>query len=359
MWEVVLSMKITFILPGLSRFPVGGYKVVYQYANFLAEKGNEVSIVHIEQVPNGHVTMRVHLKNLAIKLGFMGSKSVSWFHFDNRVKLIFNSNFSEDNIPTGDVVIATAWYLAYFVNDLTKSRGRKYYFIQHYEIQDGYKNKVDQSWRLPLKKIVIASWLQDVGRNLGVETTLVKNFVNHKEFFPTSPLERPAAISMLIHDQSWKGSSEGLTALKRISKKYPQVKILLFGVPDRPNNLPNNFEYIQNASTSQLCKQIYGQSTIFLFPSHTEGWGLTATEAMACGNALVSTDNGGVLDFGIEKRNAVIVPVGDIDAMVKGLEYLLDNPVEMRRYQVQSIKIAEDLTIVNSGNKLLSILEGD
>lgn len=145
-------MRITFVLPGLSRFPVGGYEVVYQYANFLAKQGNVVSLVHIEQVPDGHTTLRVHLKNLAIKLGLMGSKSISWFQFNSGVKLLFSSSYSAIHIPDGDVVIATAWYLAYFVNRLSVSKGRKYYFIQHYEIQNGYKKEVDESWRLPLKK---------------------------------------------------------------------------------------------------------------------------------------------------------------------------------------------------------------
>ena len=39
-------MRITFILPGLSRYPSGGFKVVYQYANKFAEDGHQVTIIH-------------------------------------------------------------------------------------------------------------------------------------------------------------------------------------------------------------------------------------------------------------------------------------------------------------------------
>ena len=38
-------MKITFLLPGYPA-PIGGYRVVYEYANYLATKGNKISIVH-------------------------------------------------------------------------------------------------------------------------------------------------------------------------------------------------------------------------------------------------------------------------------------------------------------------------
>lgn len=350
-------MKITFVLPGLSRFPIGGYRVVYEYANYLAEKGNTVALVHVEQVPSGKVKMRVHLKNIAIKFGFMGAKSISWFHFNERVKLIFTSDFSEKCIPIGDVIIATAWYTAFFVNNFSSDKGRKYYFIQHYEIQDGYKAMVDKSWRLPMKKIVIATWLKEVGNDLGVQTMLVENFVNTNEFYPSSKIERPTAISMMVHNQSWKGSSDGLEALKIISDKYSGLNFYLFGVPTRPDKLPAKFNYIQNASPDQLREQVYGKSTIYLFPSHSEGWGLTATEAMACGNALVSTDNGGIKDFGIPDKNAIIVPVGDIGGMVSAIENLIENPEVMRKYQQESIKISQKLTINRSGTKLLNILK--
>lgn len=349
-------MKITFILPGLSRYPVGGYKVVYEYANYFAQRGNQVSLVHVEQIPSEHVKMRVHLKNIAIKLKIMGKDSISWFNFDKGVTLKFISDFSESKIPDADVIIATAWYTASFVAKLSKNKGRKYYFIQHYEIQHGDNDSVNDSWRLPLKKIVIATWLQKIGNRLGVETDIVKNFVNHDEFFPTNSINRAPGISMLVHNETWKGSIEGIEVLKRVYKKYPKVKIRLFGVPDRPSDIPKNWYYAQKATPKQLREQIYSQSTIFLFPSHKEGWGLTATEAMACGNALVSTNNGGIDDFGFNGKNAIIVGVRDEIGMENAICSLLSNTDVMRKYQLESLRISNKLTLENSGEKFLKII---
>jgi len=39
-------MKITFVMPGYSLKPVGGIKVVYDYANQLASRGHEVTVLH-------------------------------------------------------------------------------------------------------------------------------------------------------------------------------------------------------------------------------------------------------------------------------------------------------------------------
>lgn len=349
-------MKITFVLPGLSRYPIGGYKVVYEYANYFAKHGNDVIIVHVEQVHSGRVSLRIHAKNLALRTHLMGIKSINWFSFDEHVRLKFVSDFDTQNFPDGDCVIATAWYTAREVEKLPEECGRKFYFIQHFEVFDGPEDDVKASWRLPLTKIVIASWLQRIGDQLGVRTELVTNFVDHKMFYPTQPLERKPAISMLVHHMEWKGSKDGLSALKLLTNKWPDLDVYLFGLPKPITGLPENFHYYQAASPEVLRDKVYGFSTIYLFPSHFEGWGLTATEAMACGNALVSTNNGGIDDFGIEGKNAKIVPVGDVESMFKEMDKLLQNREQLLRMQSEAIKAVGPLSIETSGSHFLKVL---
>ena len=40
-------MNITFVLPKVSRYPVGGYKMTFEYANRLKERGHDISIVFL------------------------------------------------------------------------------------------------------------------------------------------------------------------------------------------------------------------------------------------------------------------------------------------------------------------------
>ena len=42
-------MKICFILPQILRKPVGGYKIVYEYANRLSDKGHKVDILFLNE----------------------------------------------------------------------------------------------------------------------------------------------------------------------------------------------------------------------------------------------------------------------------------------------------------------------
>ena len=42
-------MKICFILPQTLRKPIGGYKIIYEYANRLVDEGHKVVILFLNE----------------------------------------------------------------------------------------------------------------------------------------------------------------------------------------------------------------------------------------------------------------------------------------------------------------------
>ena len=46
-------MKVVFLLPGSGHRPVGGFKVVYEYANHLAARGHQVEIQKLALYEDG------------------------------------------------------------------------------------------------------------------------------------------------------------------------------------------------------------------------------------------------------------------------------------------------------------------
>lgn len=343
-------MKITFILPGFSRFPVGGFQIVYHYANYLAKKGYDVQIVHAmflptQPIPNTAMLAKYQVKQMMAALGLFKP----WFKFDQRVSVINKGKLSINDIRDADRVIATAWETAEFVSQLPRKCGKKYYFIQHYEIWGG-KSRVDATWKLPLHKIVIATWLKNKAIEFGETADLVPNFVEHQNFYLTENIkDRKSVVSMLYSEHAVKGSKDGIEALRLIKNKYKNVQIKLFGVFNQPKNLPDGTEYYKNPSRQTLRDEIYNKSAIYVFPSVSEGWGLTATEAMACGAALCSTNNGGVDDFGFEGESALISPVKSPKELFNNIDRLLANS-ELRINLAQNGKeIVDQLTLDNSG----------
>ena len=352
-------MKITFILPKYSNKIIGGYKVVYQYADYLSGKGHSVNIVHIMNYKEHKVkkNIRYYIKYLQMLYLQKKHAGIAWFNFKNNVQIRFiNTLRNEQQLPESDKIIATAWYSAFLVDQLSGNFGDKYYFIQHYETWSGDKNDVDRSWKLPLKKIVIASWLQEIGNNLGVETKVIKNFVDGREFFVTNPIEkRKDGIVMLYHESKWKGYDTGIRAINMVREKYPEIKVLLFGVNKRNEKIPEYAEYYYNPDRSQL-RHIYNQATIFVFPSISEGWGLTATEAMKCGAALVATNNGGVADFGFDRKTALISEINNSDNLSKNiLELLNDNKFRMNLAK-NGMDVVNRMTLETSGGILEDFL---
>jgi glycosyltransferase involved in cell wall biosynthesis len=69
------------------------------------------------------------------------------------------------------------------------------------------------------------------------------------------------------------------------------------------------------------------RSSVFAFPSLSEGFGMVLVEAMACGLPVVSTDCiAGPSEVLQNGRCGILVPVGDADALAKGIVRILTNP---------------------------------
>ena len=69
-------------------------------------------------------------------------KRVNWF--DIRVEVIRIPWLSVSFIKDADIVVATAWPTAHAVKTMSNNKGKKFYFIQHYESWDGPINKIDE-----------------------------------------------------------------------------------------------------------------------------------------------------------------------------------------------------------------------
>src|SRR5690606_38584498 len=72
----------------------------------------------------------------------------------------------------------------------------------------------------------------------------------------------------------------------------------------------------------------YDHATLFVLPSHFEGFGMAFTEAMARGLPIVACD-GGAVTTTVPAEIGVFVAPGDADALAERLRWLLSNPAEI------------------------------
>jgi glycosyltransferase involved in cell wall biosynthesis len=327
-------MKVTFVLPGYARKPIGGIRVVYNYANHLVARGHKVSIAHVAffrrypRIADGRPTAQAkELLGGARDLVRARPLGVSWQEVSPAVELLYLPVLSDRFLPDADAVVATAWQTADGVARLSPEKGRRCYLIQHHETWSGRAERVDETWRLPLRKIFIAPWLQARALDMGLEDVhRVPGAIDLDRFRVTRPIDgRPRRVAMLHSGWAWKGADEGIVALGIARQSVPDLEAVLFGTGPRPADLPPWIEYQQDPPQDRLIDEVYNGSSVYLCPSHAEGWHLPPAEAMGCGCAVVSTDIDGVSDYAVEGSTAVLSPVADPVGLAANLVRVLQD----------------------------------
>lgn len=337
-------MNVHFVLPTDGTVPVGGYKVVYEYANGLVRLGHDVTVTHTFYLQPSQVQLLWrprHWMTFFKRWALSRYTPQAWFKLDPAVKLRFVPWLHQWFMPTSDAIVATSWETAEWVARYPARYGRSFYLIQHFEDWSGDREQVLRTWRLPLHKIVISRWLEALVAQHGEPSSYITNGLDFNAFgVDVDPQDRdPCAVAMLYHQSAWKGSRYGLEALMKAHAQCPSLTATLFGVCPPPDDLPPWVSYHQLPS-QRLLREIYNRAAIFLAPSLTEGWGLPPAEAMICGAAVVLTDVDGHREFAQSDVNALMCPPADAEAMAQGILALMrDSSLRLRLAQAARASI--------------------
>lgn len=320
-------MKITFILPfaGLA----GGIRVVAIYAQKLQERGHEIVVV---STPKRKPSLKQKLKHL-IKSGQWLQQPHEPSHFDgldidHRV-LETCRPVTDADIPSSDVVIATFWTTAEWVNNLSPAKGKKIYFIQGKEADfPGLPaERIKQTYYFPFKIITISKslrdWVYDINKRDDI--SLIFNSVNTSLFSAPARQKQPVpTVGMLYNPIHIKGCDITLKALEKIKDKHPTTRLLAFGTQPVDNSLPlpKNSEYHRSPPQKKIA-EIYAQCDVWLCGSRMEGFHLPPLEAMACRCPVASTAVGGPQDLIEDGKNGYIVPLEDYIQLAEAASRIL------------------------------------
>jgi glycosyltransferase involved in cell wall biosynthesis len=246
-----------------------------------------------------------------------------------RAEVRWVARWAAEALPPADVVVATAWQSAEVVAAAPARCGTKFYLVQHYEsLYHGAPDRVDATYRLPLRKIVISTWLRDVmHERFAAPADVLVTPVDRDLFHPVSGARGPAGprVLMLHHDYQWKGVADGLAAVAAVKRRAPGLRLVAFGVK-RPRTALAYDEFHADPPQATLAA-LYSGCDIFLCPSWDEGLGMPSMEAMACGAALVTYDNGGCRDYARDGETALVAGRRDVAQLAGKLERLVtDEP---------------------------------
>lgn len=324
---------IIFSLPHLKIS--GGVRVVLTYARELKNKGEDVVILVKESSRS-----RRWVKNFF-------QPRVSWFGSLRGIKIIYVGEQINPKIFTRlrpEAIVADSWPMAKALGSITGSF-KKFHLIQHDErLYHGDPEVVAKTYTLPITKIVVASWLQEMlTKEFNQSSILLLNSIDRDIFKPNPPVKLDddlIRVLILDHPYKWKGTEEGVNLVQSLKLKYPHLRLMGFGSRHKnPKYLYD--EYYFSPQQEDLAK-IYSRADIYLCPSWDEGFGLPSLEAMACGTAVVTYDNGGSRDFAKDGETALVAGRQDYGQLKVKLEQLI-NDKELRQ------KIAQNgLSLVKS-----------
>jgi glycosyltransferase involved in cell wall biosynthesis len=311
-------VKINFLLPGRGEKPGGGIKVVYEYANGLAQRGHDVTLVHPARLEiDTPFSKRPEKMWRFLRRKIDGSyRPDQWFAVDKKVHLAWVPSLDPKHIPPADITVATACATAEWLASYPPDKGNPYYLIQGYETFSVPEDRLLATWRLPFQKIVVSKWLQDKAEQIGESALYIPNGIDFQAFGIDAAIEErnSGAIAMMYHKAESKGWADGLAALDQVQAQVSNLRLLLFGLENPPGNLPGFITYFKNPSQGAL-RRLYNEAAIFIAPSWFEGWGLPPAEAMACGCAVAAADNGGHREFARHEVTALLSPAKDPSAL--------------------------------------------
>lgn len=354
--RVKRKLTINFILPAYTPHPHGGLRIVFEYANFLAARGHDIALVFPRQLSPRSATALEAVKSRfwGVKQRVLNRPLIPWHALQPTVRLALVPAIRDRFIPDADVVVATMWSTAEPVARLSAGKGSKYYLIQGYETWAGPEEQVNATWHLPLRKIVISKWLEDIGHGLGAaQMRHIPNGLDLGRFKVTNPPElRAPHVLSLYHKGELKGVADALAVLKTYHERFPHIRVSLFGLPPRGAEVPDWIAYVRNPPQEVLVNELYNRGTIYLGASRNEGWGLPPAEAMACGCVFVGTDSGGVRDYAIHNETALLSPPLDRAAMLRNLIAATEDRDLWRRLQQHGTEFIQQFTWERSGTAL-------
>lgn len=143
-----------------------------------------------------------------------------------------------------------------------------------------------------------------------------------------------------------------LSAFRQVVDAYPEYKLVFYG--DGPDEekvraMTEELKLSENVVFAGVTKDVCGAiraSRMFVLTSDYEGIPNALIEAMAVGLPVIATDcsPGGARMLIEDKRNGLLVPRGDVDAIAAAMKYLIENEQTAEEYGLRAREIVDKYT---------------
>jgi L-malate glycosyltransferase len=185
------------------------------------------------------------------------------------------------------------------------------------------------------------------------EITVIPNFVDIKRFHQTDKnhfkqMLAPAGERILVHVSNFrsvKRVEDVIRVFEIVHKEIPSKLLMIGDGPDRQKaeDLSRALGLYQDTrflGKQEQISEILSISDLFLLPSQTESFGLSALEAMACSVPLISSNTGGLPEINIQGVTGFLSEVGDVDDMATNSIHILKDEIILKKFKKAAIEQA-------------------
>jgi glycosyltransferase involved in cell wall biosynthesis len=297
------KLKIAYVLNHAR--VCGGVKILLEHTNYLVDRGHQVVIICRDEKPNWR-NVKANFIQVPHHMGFL------------------------EAMPDVDVIVCTTadqvpeCYSIQKAPVILFEQGDTYIF-EFDTLNNDSQTYFKELWSYPIPIVGVSKILIDtLYQNFGRRGQVLKNALDKRYFFPRThhSIGKPRILFVGQENNTFKGIKvirEALELVRKSGKDFDEV-----WVSQQTPKSHFNGTLVINPSQQNL-GNIYRSCDIFVSGSYYESFSLPPLEAMTCGCAVVSTNNLGIQEYGIDGNNCLLGEVGKPESLAKHIIDLIDN----------------------------------
>jgi glycosyltransferase involved in cell wall biosynthesis len=183
------------------------------------------------------------------------------------------------------------------------------------------------------KNIVPSRFLVDVFRGFGIDAEIIPNIVDLDRFvFRNRDPLRPRLVSTRNFDALYNMTAT-VRAFALVQKRWPDASLTLVGGGPQEQQLRalvdqlglRQVAFVGRVRPDQIARY-YAENDIYIQSPNIDNMPTSVIEAFASGLPVVSTEAGGVPAILAHRRQGLLAPLGDYEALAANVLSLLDQP---------------------------------
>ncbi len=178
--------------------------------------------------------------------------------------------------------------------------------------------------------------------------------------------ENELLFGMIARFSPGKGHEEFLYAVKELNKKFTNLKVLIVGEASQGEDeyaakiRKLNEEYLLSnvifTGFRSDIAELLAAMDIFVFPSHSEAFGIVLAEAMAMGKPSVCANSDGILDIAVDGETSLLFERKNGNDLKEKLDMLIADPAKREKFGKAARKRAmNNFDLEASTDKTLNI----